>query len=96
MANLTVWLMALIQPILAKVLLAIGFSVVTITGMDAILNQLRDSMVTNINAMPAVWLDFALYLWIGKGLGIVFGAMATKLMLWTIQQSTSILGKAPA
>jgi hypothetical protein len=31
----------------------------------------------------------------GVGLGIIFGAMTTKLILWKIQQGTKILGVNP-
>lgn len=88
------WLLSLVSPMLAKILIALGFSVVSIVGMDAVLTGIKNSFVASINSMPAEWLQFALYLWIGKGLGIIFGACATKLTLWSIQNSTKILGSS--
>lgn len=93
--KLGTWLLSMAEPLLAKVLIALGFSVVSIVGVEAAFTGLRDSFVTSMNAMPADWLNFALYLWIGKGLGIIFGAMATKLALWGIQNATSLLGRSP-
>lgn len=90
------WLLSMMEPLIAKILLALGFSVVSIVGMDSVLAGMKASLVANINSMPAVWLDFALYLWIGKGIGIIFGALTTKLMLWSIQNATSMLGKNPS
>lgn len=90
------WILSLMQPALAKILLSLGFSVVSITGMDALLGELKQTAVDNISSMPADWLDFALYLWIGKGIGIIFAACTTKLLLWTIQNGTKILGVNPA
>lgn len=90
-----VFLLALVEPLLAKILIALGFSVVSIVGMDAALLGIKNAFIANMNSMPADWLNFALYLWVGKGLGIIFGAMATKLMLWSIQNATSLLGKTP-
>lgn len=87
------WLLSMMQPLLAKILVMLGFSVVSIVGMDSVIGALKQTLVQNINSMPGVWLDFALYLWIGKGIGIIFGACTTKLMLWSIQNATSILGK---
>jgi hypothetical protein len=87
------WLMAMVQPLIAKILLTLGLSVVSIVGMEVMLNTMKASFVASMNAMPAVWLEFALYLWIGKGIGIIFGALTAKLTLWTIQNATSILGK---
>lgn len=92
--KLGTWLLSMVEPLLAKVLVALGFSVVSIVGMDAVLLTLKNSVVSSMNTMPADWLNFALYLWIGKGLGIIFGACATKLMLWSIQNATSMLGKS--
>lgn len=89
------WLLAMMEPLLAKLLLSLGFSVVTIVGMDSVLNTLKAEAIAGISSMPADWLNFALYLWIGKGIGIIFAACTTKLMLWSIQNATSMLGKAP-
>lgn len=94
--KLGTWLLAMCEPLLAKILLTLGFSVVSIVGVEISINALRDQVVSGLNAMPSVWLQFALYLWIGKGIGIVFGAIATKLTLWSIQNATSMLGKAPS
>jgi hypothetical protein len=94
--KLGTWLLAMMEPLLAKILLALGFSVVSIVGMDSVLAGIKTTFIANINSMPSVWLEFALYLWLGKGIGIIFGAMTTKLMLWTIQNATSMLGKNPS
>ncbi|MFT3717220.1 DUF2523 domain-containing protein [Pseudorhodoferax sp.] len=88
------WLLSLIEPMLAKVLVSLGFGVVSIIGVDAALNTLKSQLVAQINSMPGDWLAFALYLWIGKGLGIILGACATKLMLWSAQHATSIMSRS--
>ena len=88
-----VFLMALVEPILAKLLIALGFSVISIVGVDAALSQVKGMVVSNLGGLGAI-MDFALYMWMGKALGIIFGACATKLMLWNIQNATKILGKA--
>jgi hypothetical protein len=92
--KLGVWLLAMMEPLIAKILIALGFSVVSIVGMDAVLVAMKASFVAQMQTMPAEWLQFALYLWIGKGIGIIFGACTTKLLLWSIQNATSLLGKA--
>jgi hypothetical protein len=88
------FLLALVEPILAKLLIALGFSVVSIVGVDAALSTVKGLVTSNLNAVPANIIGFAMYMWLGKGLGIVFGACATKLMLWNIQNATKILGKS--
>lgn len=83
----------MVEPLLAKILLGLGFSVVSIVGMDSLIGAIKNTFITSFNGMPADWVAFALYLWIGKGIGIIFGACTTKLMLWSIQNATSLLGK---
>lgn len=89
------WLLGMMQPLIAKILLSLGFSVVTIIGMEAVVGQLKTQVISNMGSLPPDVLNFALYIGIGKGIGIIFGACTTKLLLWSIQQSTSIIGKAP-
>lgn len=87
-----VFLLAMMEPLLAKVLMALGFSVVSIVGMEAIITQLKSSFVADLQAMPADLLAVFQLAGGGLALGIIFGAMATKLTLWGIQQSTRLLG----
>jgi hypothetical protein len=87
------FLIGLVEPILAKLLIALGFSVVSIVGVDAALNTVKGMIVSNLSGLGGI-IDFALYLWLGKALGVIFGACATKLMLWNIQNATKILGKS--
>lgn len=93
--NLGVWIVSLAQPLVARVLAAIGFSVVSIVGLDAIFTQLKDKLQTSFAALPADMLNLFLLAGGGTGLGIIFGAMTTKLVLWKIQQGTKILGINP-
>lgn len=86
------FLLALVQPMLAKILIALGFSVVSIVGVDAALGQIKTLIISNMTSAGNV-IDFAMYLWIGKGIGIIFGACTTKLAIWNIQKATSILAK---
>lgn len=88
------WLLAMAQPLAAKIMIGLGLSMVSIVGIDSVMGALKTTLIANINSMPVLWLDFALYLWIGKGIGIIFGAMTTRLALWSIQNATSMLGKS--
>ena len=46
--KLGTWLLSLAQPMLAKILLALGFSVVSIVGMESVINQVRDMLAAGI------------------------------------------------
>lgn len=86
------WLLALVPSLTAKILLALGFAVVTITGVQVALQQLKDTFIGQINSLPADALQLFLLGGGGVGLGIVFGAAATCISIWAIQGATKILG----
>lgn len=86
------WLLSLLQPAIAKILTALGFSVVSIVGVEAALGAVKNQFIANVNAMPAAALQLFLLGGGGTGLGILFGAMAMRVLLWQIQSSTRILG----
>jgi hypothetical protein len=86
------WLLSLLQPAIAKVLTALGFSVVSIVGVDVALQALKDQLIAGMGALPAAAMQLFLLGGGGIGLGIIFGAMTTRILLWQIQQSTRILG----
>ena len=90
------WLLSLLQPALAKILTALGFSLVSIVGLDAIFQQLKGSLTSSLGALPAAALQLFLLAGGGQALGIVLGAITTKLLLWQIQKSTQILGINPS
>lgn len=89
------WLLAMMQPLIAKILVTLGFSVVSIVGMDLVVNQLRDAVISGVNTLPADLMGLFLFAGGGVSMGMVFGAVATKLLLWQIQSATKILGVNP-
>ncbi len=89
------WLLSLVRPILAKILLSLGFSVVTITGFEAAVNQIKLQLVSSINALPVDLLNVFLLAGGGKGIGIILAAVAVKILLWQISSATKILGVNP-
>lgn len=86
------WLLAMMAPLTARILLTLGFSVVTIVGMDAVMTQLKAAVVTNLGAIPSAGLQLALLAGVGEALGIIFGAITTRLLLWKITSATRLLG----
>lgn len=93
--NLAAWLAAMVRPLLAKVLVSLGFSVVTITGFNLVLGELRDMFVQSTNALGADVLNLFLISGGGTAAGIIFGAISVRVALFQIQQSTKILGVNP-
>lgn len=89
------WLLSLISPFMGKILASIGFSVVTITGMGVILDQVKQQFVASANAMPADVINLFLLAGGGQAIGMVTGALTTKFLLWQISNSSKILGWNP-
>jgi hypothetical protein len=89
------WLLSLAQPFIAKILLSLGFSVVTITGFEAAVNQVKAQLVGSVNALPVDLLNVFLLAGGGKGIGIILAAVAVKVLLWQISSATKILGVNP-
>lgn len=86
------WLFAMLSPMIARILLTLGFSVVTLVGMDATIGALKTQFLSYAGQIPAAGLDLALLAGAGQAMGIIFGAITTKLVLWQIMNATKILG----
>jgi len=85
-------LLSLVQPVLARVLVALGFSVVSFVGMDLVMNQLISTAQGAWGGLPVSILQLVGLAGIGQGLGIIMGAVLTRVMIWQLQKSTRILG----
>jgi hypothetical protein len=85
-------LLALVQPILARILVSLGFAVVSFVGMELLMNQMISTVQNAWGGLPASILQLAGLAGIGQGLGIIFGAVLTRVMIWQLQKSTRILG----
>jgi hypothetical protein len=89
------WLLAMLTPMLGRILAALGFSVVSILGMEAMLGQVRNSLVAGLGGMSADLFNVFLLAGGGQALGIITGALTTRLLLWQVQNATRILGVNP-
>ncbi len=89
------WLLAMVSPLIGRILTALGFSVVTITGMTAAINAARDAMIGGVNSLPGDMLNVFLLGGGGVGFGMIMGAITTRLVIWQIQSATKILGVNP-
>lgn len=90
--KLGTWLLAMCEPLLGRILASLGFSVITIVGMQAVMTQLKNQFVNQMNSLPGDMLNVFLLSGGGVALGMVFGAVSTRVMLWQIQNATKILG----
>lgn len=89
------WLMTLVEPMLGRILAALGFSVVTTAGFTMAITAAKDQMVSSVNALPADVLNVFLLAGGGIGLGMITGAIAVRVLLWQISNATRVLGANP-
>lgn len=88
------FLLALVQPVIARALIALGFSVVSFVGMDLLMDKLIASVHGAWGGLPHAILQLAGLAGVGQGLGIIFGAVLTRVMIWQLTKSTRILGNS--
>lgn len=92
MPTLTVLILGLVSGVVARVLVALGFSVVTIYGVNASLDALKAQFISSFNQMPADMISLFNIAGGGIAVAMIFGAFTFKLSLWLAQKGTSILG----
>lgn len=93
--KLGTWLLSLLSPAIARIFTSLGFSLVTITGFDVAIQALRTQLIGSVNSLPADMLNVFLLGGGGIALGIVLGAVATRVLIWQINNAVKILGKTP-
>lgn len=93
---LAAFLISMVTPLVGRILLSLGFSVVTVTGMTLVITTVRDQFLTLANQMPADMLNVFLLAGGGVGFGMLMGAVTTRVVIWQIQNSTKFLGANPS
>lgn len=93
--GLGTFLLAMVQPLLGRILASLGFSVVTIVGMQTVITQVRDLFIGQVNSLPADMLNLFLFAGGGVGFGMIMGAITTRLVIWQIMNTTKVLGANP-
>lgn len=86
------WLLSMVGGIVGRVLLALGFSVVSVAGFEFAIGGLKNQLMGSANSMPFDALNLMMLSGIGVGLNIVFGAITFRVTLWSISRATRILG----
>ena len=70
--------------LVGRVLLALGISFVTFTGLDVGITWLLNQIKANMAALPAEVLSFLAWLWVDKAISLIFSAYTAALSIKTI------------
>lgn len=92
MGGLLAGLASLARPMLARVLVALGFSVVTLGGAAAVVVQLKNLVLSNIGAAASAGVNIAGLAGVWDGLGMVFGAATFTVVMFGLTKAVKIAG----
>lgn len=87
--NLTDWLLKLVQPLVVRVMTALGLSVVTIEGTQSAFDQTLAYVQSAVNSMPAAVLQMGEMFGVSTGMSWVFGAISFAFSLFAIRKFLS-------
>jgi len=90
LANIAIWLMALIGPLAKKVLQVLGVGVVTYGAMTTLVNSLIGHAQSNWGAMAGSALQIASLGGIPEVLGIVTGAVLARVSFLVVGRLAKI------
>jgi len=94
MGGLLAAIATLAAPMAARVIIALGFSVVTLAGAEAVISQLKGLMLSSIGAGESVGIQIAGIAGVWEALGAVFGAITFTVTLFALTKAVRIAGSA--
>lgn len=87
------FLLAMAQPILARIIISLGMTVLTLTGVMEAYSTLKGMIQDNINQAPAAALQLAALAGVPDGLAMVLGAVSFVVSLWLATSATKMVFK---
>lgn len=96
MGTIATFLLGMAGPLIMRVLIAVGISTMTFTGVVTALQTLIDASVSNWASLPSDVLALSSIAGVPQALGIVAGAMTTRVAMWVAVSATRFIVGAPA
>lgn len=93
--KLGTFLLALVEPMIGRILVTLGLSIVTVTGFQQVVNILQDQLVSSVNALPNNTLQLFLIGGGGIGISMIVAAIAVRVMIWQAMNAKKLLGANP-
>ncbi len=82
MKNLIQWLLAAVGPLVARAMIALGFTAVTFTGVTAAVNSLVTYAQSYWSVLPYDVLQLAHLTGVPECLGMIMAAYVARVALW--------------
>lgn len=89
---LAAFLVAMVGPLVARILVSLGFSLVTVAGLTAAVAALKTQITSGIGALPAAAISLGGLLGIWECFGLVLGA-ASFVIAWHSTKGFWMLAK---
>lgn len=86
--NLFAFLVSIVGPLVVRVVMALGFTAVTYTGVTVLVDALLVTAQTNWAAMPTAVLQLATLSGIPTVMGMIFGAYMARVAMWAASSAT--------
>lgn len=80
--NIASWLLSMVAPLVVRAIIALGFTVVTFTGVTDLVASLVSTAQSNWAAMPAAVLQLVALSGIPQVMGMIFGALSARVAMW--------------
>lgn len=90
---LAAMLLGLIGPAVGRVLVALGFSVVTMSGVELAFGQLKSYLINSVNTLPGEIMQLFLMAGGGVALNMIFGAITFRLSVWAMTNAVKVVGR---
>lgn len=91
--NLFSFLFSAVGPLVVKILVTVGISVLTLTGVESVLSELVAQVRSGYGGLPGAVLGLADMAGVGVGLGLILGAFNARLAMWLAASATKFVLK---
>ncbi|APW37528.1 hypothetical protein RD110_10290 [Rhodoferax koreense] len=91
MGTLAQLLMGLVAPMVLRGLAALGFTAVTFTGVQLVVDQLIAQAQSSWSAVPTAMLQMASLAGLPESIGLICGAYIARITLWSAANATKLL-----
>jgi hypothetical protein len=91
--NWASWLVTLVGPLAARVLVAMGINVVFFTGLTVAVNSITTNVQSNLSGLPLGTLQLAGLFGVWEALGMILGGF-TFVLAYRAVSSSFVLAKA--
>lgn len=93
MSGLGAWILTLAQPLLVRILVSLGITITTLTGVTVAYASLKGYIQDNLSTAPAAALQISALAGAPEGIAMVLGAITFVIALWTTTQATKLVFK---